>query len=59
MDQLTVTCAAKSHALLIDCRSLETDQIEPNLPQTALVICNTNVKHELATSAYNQRRKRM
>lgn len=56
MDQLTVSAAQKSHALLIDCRSLETDQIELNLPQTTLVICNTNVKHELATSAYNQRR---
>jgi galactokinase len=56
MDQLTVTVAQKFHALLIDCRSLDADQIEMNLPQTALVICNTNVKHELATSAYNQRR---
>ena len=56
MDQLTVTVAQKSHALLIDCRSLDANHIEMNLPQTAVVICNTNVKHELATSAYNQRR---
>ena len=57
MDQLTVTAAQKSHALLIDCRSLELNHIELNLPETTLVICNTNVKHELATSAYNQRRR--
>jgi len=56
MDQLTVTVAQKFHALLIDCRSLDWDHIEMNLPQTAVVICNTNVKHDLATSAYNQRR---
>jgi galactokinase len=57
MDQLTVSAAQKSHALLIDCRSLEVKQIRLNLPETVVVICNTNVKHELATSAYNQRRQ--
>ena len=57
MDQLTVSAAQKSHALLIDCRSLEVKHIDLNLPETTLVICNTNVKHELASSAYNQRRQ--
>lgn len=57
MDQLTVSAAKKSHALLIDCRSLEVKHIDLNLPDTTVVICNTNVKHELATSAYNQRRQ--
>ena len=57
MDQLTVSAAQKSHALLIDCRSLELNHIELNLPGAAFVICNTNVRHELATSAYNQRRR--
>src|SRR6185369_17054777 len=54
MDQLTVSAAQKSHALLIDCRSLEVKHIDLNLPETTLVICNTNLKHELASSAYNQ-----
>jgi len=57
MDQLTVTAAQKSYALLIDCRSLEVKHIDLNLPETTVVICNTNVKHELASSAYNQRRQ--
>jgi galactokinase len=57
MDQLTVSAAQKSHALLIDCRSLEVKHIDLNLPGTTVVICNTNVKHELASSAYNQRRQ--
>ena len=56
MDQLTVSVAQKSHALLIDCRSLEVKHIDLNLPQAMIVICNTNLKHELASSAYNQRR---
>lgn len=57
MDQLTVSAAQRSHALLIDCRSLEVKPIDLNLPGTTVVICNTNVKHELASSAYNQRRQ--
>ena len=57
MDQLTSAKAEKSHALLIDCRSLEIKLIEANLPDTLIVICNTNVKHDLARSAYNDRRR--
>jgi galactokinase len=57
MDQLTVSAAQKSHALLIDCRSLDVKLIDLNLPDTTVVVCNTNVKHELASSAYNQRRR--
>ncbi len=56
MDQLTVTLAQKGYALLIDCRSLDVKPIKLNLPDTAVVVCNTNVKHELASSAYNERR---
>ena len=56
MDQLAVTFGRRDHALLIDCRSLEFKRIAiANLGATAIV-CNTNVKHELASSAYNQRR---
>src|SRR5436190_16375113 len=42
--------------MLIDCRSLEVDYIPINLPEI-IVVCNTNVKHSLASSAYNQRRQ--
>lgn len=57
MDQLSVTFAEKDRAMLIDCRSLEIRQIPINLPTTAVVICNTGVKHNLANSAYNERRQ--
>jgi len=56
MDQLAATCGREDHALLIDCRSLETKQISLANLKAAIVVCNTNVKHELASSAYNQRR---
>ena len=56
MDQLTATLGQRDHALLIDCRSLQTKQIELSKLDVQIVVCNTNVKHELASSAYNQRR---
>lgn len=57
MDQLTATFAEAGRALFIDCRSLELTPIEVNLRDAAVVICNTGVKHELSTSAYNERRR--
>ena len=56
MDQLTAALGQKNHALLIDCRSLETRQIPLHQLDAEIVVCNTNVKHDLASSAYNQRR---
>ena len=55
MDQLASACCAKDHALLLDCRSLEFRNI-PLPREIQLVICNTMVKRELASSAYNARR---
>ncbi|ARN82354.1 galactokinase [Methylocystis bryophila] len=55
MDQLISCCGVADHALLIDCRSLET-RPAPLDPKAQLVICNTMVSHELASSEYNKRR---
>ena len=57
MDQLTATFAESGSALFIDCRSLEMTPVKVNLQDAAVVVCNTGVKHELATSAYNERRR--
>lgn len=57
MDQLTACVAESGQALLIDCRTLEVTNIPLNLAEIKVVVCNTNVKHELASSAYNQRRQ--
>ncbi|MGB9181887.1 MAG: galactokinase [Pyrinomonadaceae bacterium] len=56
MDQLVVTLGRKDHALLIDCRSLETQEIPVRTEETAVVICDSRVKHQLASSEYNTRR---
>lgn len=55
MDQFTSLFGKAQRALLLDCRSLEFKLLP--LPDTVnLVICNTMVKHALASSAYNERR---
>lgn len=56
MDQF-VSCMGKAgYAFLLDCRSLEF-QFVPIPAWVQLVVCNTMVKHDLATGAYNTRRE--
>jgi len=55
MDQFVSAMAHKQQALLLDCRSLEF-KLVPIPDDVRLVVCNTMVKHDLATGAYNQRR---
>ncbi len=55
MDQFISCYGRASHALLLDCRSLQHEFVK--IPaDLQLVICNTMVKHELASSEYNARR---
>jgi galactokinase len=56
MDQFVSCMGQASKALLLDCRSLEYKFV-PITEGLRLVICNTMVKHELADSEYNLRRK--
>lgn len=56
MDQFISAMGETGHALLIDCRSLKAEQIPFASGDLAIAICNTNVKHELASSEYNARR---
>lgn len=56
MDQYISALAKKDNALLIDCRSFEATQISFTNDETAVVICNSKVAHELAGSEYNMRR---
>ena len=57
MDQFVSANAAAGHALLLDCRSLDFENVPLDTSDVAVVICDTNVKHDLATSAYNKRRQ--
>jgi galactokinase len=56
MDEFAAVFGRKDHALLIDCRSLESTLIRLQLTDHAIVVCDTKVEHELAASAYNDRR---
>jgi galactokinase len=56
MDQLTSLFGRKGHALLIDCRSLEIKHIPIDATHFEVAICDTRVKHNLASSEYNTRR---
>ncbi|WP_447876595.1 galactokinase [Serratia fonticola] len=56
MDQLISALGKKDHALLIDCRSLETRAV-PMPADIAVVIINSNVKRGLVDSEYNTRRQ--
>jgi len=57
MDQLVCASAREGHALLIDCRSLETVPT-PLPPDTAVVVLDTSTRRGLVASAYNERRAR-
>lgn len=57
MDQYTSVHAIKDHAILLDCRSLESRQIPLRLGDFQVVICDSRVRHTLASSEYNQRRQ--
>jgi galactokinase len=57
MDQYVVAFGREQQALLIDCRSLASTPIPLELGSARLLICDTRVKHELASSAYNERRR--
>lgn len=57
MDQYVSAMGVHDAALLIDCRTLESTTIPIDTSETAIVVCDSGVKHDLAASAYNDRRK--
>jgi len=56
MDQFASCNGRRGHALLLDCRSLEVSYVA--VPRDIhLMVCNTMVRHELASGEYNTRRQ--
>jgi galactokinase len=55
MDQFASCCGQAGQALLLDCRSLDYEPL-PLPTSVKLCVCNTMVKHELASGEYNLRR---
>ena len=56
MDQFIGCFGKAGSAVMLDCRSLESQAL-PIPAEVKLVVCNTMVKHELASNEYNTRRK--
>ena len=58
MDQSASLLCRAGHALLLDCRSLETSQVpfDPAAGGAGLLLINTRARHELADGEYGQRR---
>lgn len=54
MDQFTSVMGREGHALLLDCRTLETDLV-PVPSEAAIVVMDTGAPRTLADSAYNDR----
>lgn len=56
MDQFISVLGRENHLLLLDCRSRKPELVPMTDPSVALLITNTNVKHELTGGGYAQRR---
>ncbi|XP_035198064.1 galactokinase [Oxyura jamaicensis] len=57
MDQFISVMGKEGHALLIDCRSLETVPVPLTDASLAVLITNSNVRHTLTGSEYPTRRR--
>lgn len=56
MDQFASIFGKKDHVFRLDCRSLEHSYYQLNTNDVSFVLVDTQVKHKLASSAYNERR---
>ena len=57
MDQFASMMGKKDYLIKLDCRSLEYEYVPFKLEGIKVLLLNTNVKHSLASSEYNTRRK--
>lgn len=57
MDMFASMMGKKDHCIKLDCRSLEYEYEPLALKDHVILLFNTNVKHSLASSAYNKRRE--
>jgi galactokinase len=57
MDQFASMFGKHNHVIRLDCRSLEYEYVPFNMEGIKILLIDTNVKHSLASSEYNVRRK--
>ncbi len=56
MDQFISALGREGNLLLLDCRTRKTELVPMSDPSVALLVINTNVKHELSGGEYAERR---
>ena len=56
MDQFASAMGKKDHAIYLNCGTLEYEHVPLKLNNCKIVLSNTNVKHSLGSSKYNERR---
>jgi len=56
MDQSIVLMARAGHAMLLDCRNGQTRHVALDDPGVAVLVCDTQVRHELSDGGYAARR---
>ncbi|WP_196590162.1 galactokinase [Pectinatus frisingensis] len=56
LDQFAVAMGKKDYAMFLDCNTLKYRYVKLELADCCIVITNTNSKHSLVDSAYNERR---
>lgn len=57
MDMFASLFGKKDHVIQLDCQSLQYQYVPLHLKQYKIVLFNTNVKHALSSSEYNERRQ--
>lgn len=55
MDQYAVTMGQQHHAMMLDCETLDCEQIPLDLEDYSIVLINSNQRRELSESKYNER----
>lgn len=57
MDQFASVMSKEGHVILLDCQSLEHQYVPMNIHPYKIIMLNTKVSHNLASSEYNTRKK--
>lgn len=57
LDQMSSILGQEDSLLMLDCRTLDFELLKLKTPSPDIVICDTNVKHQLVQSEYKTRRE--
>lgn len=57
MDQFASVMSREGHVILLDCKSMDHAQIPIHIAPYRIILLNTKVSHNLASSEYNARRR--